>query len=106
MKTISIDLPETVFSALRKEPDEFAKEMRIAAALKWYEIGEISQGQAAEIAGLSRSEFINMLSQNLASAQAAHSYPSTKQPQSGFGPGYSGCAYLVTYFQAGNGSRA
>jgi predicted HTH domain antitoxin len=62
MKTISIDLPETVFSALRKDPDELAKEMRIAAALKWYEIGEISQGQAAEIAGLSRSEFINMLS--------------------------------------------
>lgn len=62
VKTISIQLPETVFAALHKEPDEFVQEMRIAASVKWYELGEISQGKAAEIAGLTRSEFINALS--------------------------------------------
>ena len=62
MRTIKIDLPETVFAALRKAPDEFAREMRIAATVKWYEVGELSQGKAAEIAGLSRAEFINALS--------------------------------------------
>ena len=36
--------------------------MRIAAAVKWYELGEISQGKAAEIAGLTRADFINALS--------------------------------------------
>ena len=62
MKTVSMQLPETVFSALRKTLDEFVKEMRIAAAIKWYELGEVSQGKAAEMAGLTRAEFINALS--------------------------------------------
>ena len=62
MRTVPIQLPETVFSALRKNPDEFVQEMRIAAAVKWYELGEISQGQAAEVAGLTRSNFIQALS--------------------------------------------
>jgi predicted HTH domain antitoxin len=35
--------------------------LRLAAAVKWYELGIISQEKAAEIAGLSRSEFISSL---------------------------------------------
>jgi hypothetical protein len=36
--------------------------MRVAAAVKWYELEQVSQGKAAEIAGLTRAEFIQALS--------------------------------------------
>jgi len=55
---ITVDIPEGVFSALRKDPKEFAMELRLAAAVKWYEMGTVSQEKAAEIAGLTRKEFI------------------------------------------------
>ena len=55
---LKLDIPEGAFSALRKNPSEFANELRLAASVKWYEMGIISQEKAAEIAGLSRSEFI------------------------------------------------
>ena len=37
--------------------------MRIAAAVQWYAQGRVSQGRAAEIAGLCRAEFIEELFQ-------------------------------------------
>ncbi len=58
---INLNMPDGAFSALRKNPDEFAAEMRLAAAVKWYELGIISQEKAADIAGLSRSDFISSL---------------------------------------------
>ncbi len=63
MTTITIDFPESVFAALHVPPELFASELRIAAATKWYEQGKISQGKGAEIAGLSRSDFITALSE-------------------------------------------
>jgi len=56
--TLKLDIPEGAFSALRKNPSEFADELKLAASVKWYEMGIISQEKAAEIAGLSRAEFI------------------------------------------------
>ena len=58
---LKLDMPEGVFSAIRKSPAEFVTEMRLAAAVKWYELGLVSQEKAAEIAGLGRADFISSL---------------------------------------------
>lgn len=58
---ITIYLPEGAFSALRQSNQEFAIEFRLAAAVKQYELGKLSQSKAAELAGLSRAEFISAL---------------------------------------------
>ncbi len=37
---VSVDLPEDTFSALRTTPEDFVQEMmRLADAVKWYELG-------------------------------------------------------------------
>ena len=61
MTTITYNMPPGTFSALRLSPKEFAREMRVAACVQWYAQGAISQGKAAEIAGLSRAEFLEEL---------------------------------------------
>lgn len=55
---IEMDLPESAFSALRLSPAQFVQELRLAAAVKWYEAEMISQSKAAELAGVSREVFL------------------------------------------------
>jgi predicted HTH domain antitoxin len=61
MATVTVEVPDDAFSALRRSPREFAQEMRLAAAIQWYHQGRISQGRAAEITGLSRADFLDAL---------------------------------------------
>jgi predicted HTH domain antitoxin len=52
---------DDVFAALRRSPDEIAREMRQAVAIQWYSQGLISPGKASEVAGLDRTEFLYRL---------------------------------------------
>lgn len=61
MATVTLDLPADVFSALRRSPEEFARELRLAAAIYWYSRSQVSQEKAASIAGLDRTDFLMAL---------------------------------------------
>jgi len=51
-------VPEKVLLAEKKDETAFAREMRILSAVKLYELGRLSSGRAAELAGMSRVEFL------------------------------------------------
>lgn len=61
MPKVTLDIPEEVFSTLRRSPEEFVRDLRLAAAIYWYQKSEISQEKAATIAGLNRWDFIEAL---------------------------------------------
>ena len=68
MKTLTLEIPDEVLVALQEDPESFAREFKLAAAVKWYELGKISQDKAAELAGLSRAAFLTELGRYQVSA--------------------------------------
>jgi len=51
---ITVEVPESAFSITKECPDDFARSLRVAAAIKWYELGKISQSKASELIGCTR----------------------------------------------------
>ena len=61
MKLITIEIPDGTALPFADSDEQLAREFRLAAAIFWYDRGMISQGKGAEIAGLTRVEFIDAL---------------------------------------------
>ena len=61
MNTLTIEYPSEVLWALQEEPEEFAAEARLLLALKLYEMGRLSTGLAAQVAGVHREAFFFLL---------------------------------------------
>jgi predicted HTH domain antitoxin len=55
---VTIDVPEKVLLAEKTDAAAFAKELRILAAVKLYELGRLSSGRAAELAAMQRVGFL------------------------------------------------
>ncbi len=60
MKTLTVDYPDNFELAVHLTHAEFAAQIRLMAALKMFELGKLSSGKAAELAGLTRVEFLEM----------------------------------------------
>ncbi len=58
MLDIIVKVPEKVLLAEKVDPATFARELPMLAAVKLYELGRLSSGRAAELAGMSRIEFL------------------------------------------------
>ena len=61
-RQIVINVPEKVLLAEKTDETSFARELRMLAAVKLYELGRLSSGRAAELAGMPRVEFLLALS--------------------------------------------
>jgi predicted HTH domain antitoxin len=59
---LEIEVPDSAMSALRRSPGELPGKICLMAAAKLYEVGDLSQERAAELAGLSRQDFVLALS--------------------------------------------
>jgi len=57
-RQVVLDIPEKVLLAEKTDEASFAREVRLLAAIKLYELGRLSSGRAAELAGMSRVEFL------------------------------------------------
>ncbi len=61
MSQITMDIPDETLLALRISREEAGDAVRMAAAIKLFEIGKLSSGAAARLAGVPRALFVTRL---------------------------------------------
>jgi predicted HTH domain antitoxin len=61
MKTLKIPYSEDILAETGETPEEFEQELRFLVAAKLYEMGRVTSGRAAEMAGMDRVPFLNEL---------------------------------------------
>jgi predicted HTH domain antitoxin len=61
MREVVVSVPDEAALALKLEPEEMAAELRLLAAIKLYELGRLSSGAAAVLAGIPRTVLLGKL---------------------------------------------
>ncbi len=58
---VHLTIPADTAAALKVDPDQLAPELRMLAAVKLYELGRLSSGAAARLAGVPRTVLLQRL---------------------------------------------
>lgn len=61
MSQLSMEIPDDTLLSLKLSGDAAAAEIRLAASMKLYELGRLSSGTAARLAGVPRVLFLSRL---------------------------------------------
>lgn len=63
MEKIVLEIPDEVLISLKETPSEISRDIRMLAAVKFYQMGKLSSGRAAQLAGIPRVSFLQALAQ-------------------------------------------
>lgn len=63
MSSVTLLLPDEALVALNLTPEQAGIELRLLAAVKLYELGRLSSGAAARLAGIPRVVFMGRLAE-------------------------------------------
>ena len=61
---VTIEVPLRTAELLGEADETLGRELLIAAVLRWFEEGRLSQGQAATMLGLKRAAFFELLNEH------------------------------------------
>lgn len=61
-RLINITYPESLANSMKLSISDFEKEIKISSMVKLYELGKVSSGIAAKVLGISRMDFLNIVS--------------------------------------------
>jgi predicted HTH domain antitoxin len=61
MSQVTFNIPDEIRLALKATPDDLAFRIRFAASVKLYEMGQLSSGAAAQLAGVPKPYFLSHL---------------------------------------------
>ncbi len=61
---VTVEVPEDAARLVGEATGQFGREMLVAAVLRWFEEGRLSQGQAAAMLDMKRGAFFDLLYQH------------------------------------------
>jgi predicted HTH domain antitoxin len=63
MSQVTFSIPDEILLALSATPEVLGTRIRLAAAVKLYEMGELSSGAASQLAGVPKPYFLSRLAE-------------------------------------------